>query len=86
MWPESSESLPKQFIPLIGRRSTFQSIVTVVADPDVFGPVVVVTNFDDRFRVAEQSRKMGAEAAILLEPGYVVMKRPPPTGHWGGRG
>jgi hypothetical protein len=25
----------------------------VVADPDVFGPVVVVTNFDDRFRVAE---------------------------------
>ena len=53
MWPESSESLPKQFIPLIGQRSTFQSIVTVVADPDVFGPVVVVTNFDDRFRVAE---------------------------------
>jgi mannose-1-phosphate guanylyltransferase / mannose-6-phosphate isomerase len=50
MWPESSESLPKQFIPLIGQRSTFQSIVTVVADPDVFGPVVVVTNFDDRFR------------------------------------
>jgi mannose-1-phosphate guanylyltransferase / mannose-6-phosphate isomerase len=53
MWPESSESLPKQFIPRIGQHSTFQSIVTVVADPDVFGPVVVVTNFDDRFRVAD---------------------------------
>ena len=27
VWPESRESLPKQFIPLIGDRSTFQSIV-----------------------------------------------------------
>ncbi len=33
MWPESRESLPKQFIPLIGQRSTFQSIVSLVSDP-----------------------------------------------------
>jgi mannose-1-phosphate guanylyltransferase len=33
MWPESRESLPKQFIPLIGQRSTFQTIVSVVSDP-----------------------------------------------------
>ena len=32
VWPESRESLPKQFIPLIGDRSTFQSIVSVVGD------------------------------------------------------
>ena len=68
MWPESRESLPKQFIPLIGERSTFQTIVSVVGDPSVFDPAVVITNYDYRFRVAEQLREIGAEAAILLEP------------------
>src|SRR5271157_6010555 len=68
VWPESRESLPKQFIPLIGERSTFQSIVGVVGDPAVFDPAVVITNFDYRFRVAEQLREIGAEATILLEP------------------
>ena len=68
MWPESRESLPKQFIPLIGQRSTFQSIVSVVSDPVVFDSAVVITNFDYRFRVAEQLREIGAEAVILLEP------------------
>jgi mannose-1-phosphate guanylyltransferase/mannose-6-phosphate isomerase len=68
MWPESRESLPKQFIPLIGQRSTFQSIVSVVGDPVVFDAAVVITNVDYRFRVAEQLREIGAEAVILLEP------------------
>ena len=30
VWPELRESLPKQFIPLIGDRSTFQSIIALV--------------------------------------------------------
>ena len=68
MWPESRESLPKQFLALIGERSTFQTIVGVVGDPAVFDPAVVITNFDYRFRVAEQLREIGAEATILLEP------------------
>src|SRR5580692_1426717 len=68
MWPESRESLPKQFIPLIGQRSTFQTIVGVVRDPAVFDSAVVITNFEYRFRVAEQLREIGAEATILLEP------------------
>ncbi len=70
IWPESRESLPKQFIPLIGDRSTFQSIVNVVAgDREVFEPPVVITNFEYRFRVAEQLKEIDAEAAaILLEP------------------
>ena len=68
VWPESRESLPKQFIPLIGDRSTFQSIVGVVGDGEVFERPVVITNFDYRFRVAEQLKEIGAEATILLEP------------------
>ena len=68
MWPESRESLPKQFIPLIGERSTFQSIVSLVSDPAIFDPAIVITNIEYRFRVAEQLREIGAEAVILLEP------------------
>ena len=34
----------------------------------MFDPAVVITNFDYRFRVAEQLREIGAEATILLEP------------------
>src|ERR1700721_1830919 len=68
MWPESRESLPKQFIPLIGQRSTFQTIVSVVGDSSVFDPAVVITNYEYRFRVAEQLKEIGAEATILLEP------------------
>jgi hypothetical protein len=41
---------------LIGQRSTFQTIVSVVSDPAMFDPAVVITNFDYRFRVAEQLR------------------------------
>ncbi len=68
VWPESRESLPKQFIPLVGERSTFQSIVTVVGDAAVFEKPVVITNFDYRFRVAEQLKEIEADATILLEP------------------
>ena len=66
VWPESRESLPKQFIPLIGDRSTFQSIVALVGDRTTFEPPVVITNFDYRFRVAEQLKEIEAEATILL--------------------
>ena len=68
VWPESRESLPKQFIPLIGDRSTFQSIVSLLGDRQIFEPPVIITNFEYRFRVAEQLRDIGAEATILLEP------------------
>ena len=68
VWPESRESLPKQFIPLIGDHSTFQSILGVVGDGELFQRPVVITNFDYRFRVAEQLKEIGAEATILLEP------------------
>src|SRR5438552_1352925 len=40
IWPESRESLPKQFIPLIGDRSTFQSIVSLLGDRAIFEPPV----------------------------------------------
>src|ERR1700729_1677141 len=68
VWPESRESRPKQFISLIGERSTFQTIVAVLGDREVFAEPVVITNSDYRFLVAEQLEEIGAQATIVLEP------------------
>jgi mannose-1-phosphate guanylyltransferase/mannose-6-phosphate isomerase len=68
LWPESRQSMPKQFIPVVGERSTFQVAAALVADPTIFETTVVVTNGEFCFRVAEQLREIGREATILLEP------------------
>ncbi|HEV3043440.1 MAG TPA: mannose-1-phosphate guanylyltransferase/mannose-6-phosphate isomerase [Roseiarcus sp.] len=68
VWPESRESLPKQFIPLIGETSTFQSVVKLLSDRAIFEEPIVITNLDYRFRVAEQLEEIGAKATIVLEP------------------
>ena len=68
VWPESRESLPKQFIPLIGERSTFQNLLSILRDSSVFEPPIVITNHDYRFRVGEQMQEMGVKGEIVLEP------------------
>ena len=68
VWPESRESMPKQFIPLIGETSTFQSIVKILSDRAIFDEPIVVTNIDYRFRVAEQLQEIDAKGTIVLEP------------------
>ena len=68
LWPVSRESMPKQFVPLIGDRSTFQQTLARVSDPDLFERPIVITNSDFRFIVAEQLREIGIEADIVLEP------------------
>jgi mannose-1-phosphate guanylyltransferase/mannose-6-phosphate isomerase len=68
VWPESRESRPKQFISLVGDRSTFQMIVGLLGDREIFAEPVVITNVDYRFLVAEQLEEIGAKATIVLEP------------------
>ncbi|HLH49795.1 MAG TPA: mannose-1-phosphate guanylyltransferase/mannose-6-phosphate isomerase, partial [Roseiarcus sp.] len=68
VWPESRESMPKQFIPLIGETSTFQAIVRILSDRAIFDEPIVLTNIDYRFRVAEQLQEIGAKGTIVLEP------------------
>ena len=68
LWPVSRESMPKQFVPLIGERSTFQQTLARIADPALFARPIVITNADFRFIVAEQLREIGVEADIVLEP------------------
>ncbi len=68
LWPVSRESMPKQFVPLIGHNSTFQQVLGRIADPDLFARAIVITNAEFRFVVAEQLRESGIEADIVLEP------------------
>src|SRR3989440_1392376 len=67
LWPVSRESMPKQFVPLVGERSTFQQTLERVADP-MFARPIVITNADFRFIVAEQLRELGNTADIVLDP------------------
>jgi len=68
LWPVSRESMPKQFVPLIGQASTFQQVLARITDPELFARPIVITNADFRFVVAEQLRERGVEADIVLEP------------------
>jgi mannose-1-phosphate guanylyltransferase / mannose-6-phosphate isomerase len=68
LWPLSRESLPKQFVPLIGDLSSFQETLRRVGDPRLFEDPVVVTRSDFRFYAEQQAKSVGCKATILLEP------------------
>ena len=68
LWPVSRESMPKQFVPLVEDRSTFQQVLGRIADKALFDRPIVITNSEFRFIVAEQMRGCGVEGDIVLEP------------------
>jgi mannose-1-phosphate guanylyltransferase/mannose-6-phosphate isomerase len=68
LWPVSRASRPKQFIPLVGNRSTFQSALLRIAGSPVFGRPLVIANHEHRFLVAEQLADISVAADIVLEP------------------
>ena len=68
LWPSSREGRPKQFLALMGSRSSFQETILRVSDPALFGRPIVITNGGYRFLVAEQLAAIGIEADIVLEP------------------
>ncbi|MBX9759834.1 MAG: mannose-1-phosphate guanylyltransferase/mannose-6-phosphate isomerase [Beijerinckiaceae bacterium] len=68
MWPLSRESYPKQFLPLLGERSSFEETLRMLARPEIFAPPIAISNRDYRFLVGEQMLKAGVEGEIVLEP------------------
>ena len=68
LWPASREVRPKQFLPLFGKRSTFQDTLLRVSDADLFDRPIIITNAAYRFMVLEQLAEIGVEADVLLEP------------------
>jgi mannose-1-phosphate guanylyltransferase/mannose-6-phosphate isomerase len=68
LWPVSRETMPKQFVPLVDERSTFQQVLRRIGDDALYARPIVVTNADFRFIVAEQMRECGIAGDIVLEP------------------
>jgi mannose-1-phosphate guanylyltransferase/mannose-1-phosphate guanylyltransferase/mannose-6-phosphate isomerase len=68
LWPSSRKAYPKQFVPLLGPESLFQSTLRRFADPR-FGAPLVVTGDTFRFLATEQAAATGlADARIIVEP------------------
>ncbi len=68
LWPVSRNSMPKQFIPLLGEQSTFQRIATTVSSHAQFDELIVITSGEYRFTVLDQLQAVGAKAQVVLEP------------------
>lgn len=68
LWPLSRESMPKQFVPLFDKRSTFQQTLLRVADRSLFSRPIIATNEAYRFVAERQALEVGLEVDILVEP------------------
>jgi mannose-1-phosphate guanylyltransferase / mannose-6-phosphate isomerase len=68
LWPVSRDTMPKQFLPLIGDRSTFQQALTRVNDPALFASPIVMTADGFRFFARQQAQELGLDPIVVLEP------------------
>ena len=68
LWPLSLQSRPKQFLPLLNGRSTFEDTLERIADTSVFAPPIVVTGQQFNFQVADELQRAGMAGHIVLEP------------------
>jgi mannose-1-phosphate guanylyltransferase/mannose-6-phosphate isomerase len=67
LWPVSRDALPKQFLPLVGNRSTYQETLLRVQDP-MFAPPIVITGPNFHFFARRQAEEVGIEATVVIEP------------------
>jgi mannose-1-phosphate guanylyltransferase / mannose-6-phosphate isomerase len=68
LWPLSRQSYPKQFVPLMGEETLFQTTLRRFDDRGFAQPLIVTVD-PFRFIVAEQMAAVGIKAAdVLIEP------------------
>ena len=67
LWPVSRDSFPKQFLPLVGDRSTYQETLLRVQGP-TFAPPIVITGPQFHFFARRQAEEVGVEATVVIEP------------------
>ena len=68
LWPLSRQSMPKQFLNLIGENSLFQQAAQRVSGAEFANPLVLTSN-DYRFIAAQQLSDIGVEPnGLVLEP------------------
>jgi mannose-1-phosphate guanylyltransferase len=65
LWPVSRDALPKQFLPLVGERSTYQDTLLRVSAGELFAPPIVITGADFRFFARRQAEDHGIDADLL---------------------
>ena len=68
LWPVSRDAMPKQFLPLVGEKSTYQQALMRVSSPDLFAPPIVMTSDAFRFFARRQAEEIGIDATVVLEP------------------
>jgi mannose-1-phosphate guanylyltransferase / mannose-6-phosphate isomerase len=68
LWPVSRDAYPKQFLPLVGERSTYQQALLRVAERTLFSQPIVVTAADFRFFARRQAEELGLEPRVVIEP------------------
>lgn len=68
LWPLSRDAMPKQFLPLVGKQSTYQQALQRVSSPELFAPPIVMTSNDFRFFSRRQAEELGIDATVVLEP------------------
>jgi mannose-1-phosphate guanylyltransferase/mannose-6-phosphate isomerase len=67
LWPVSRDALPKQFLPLVGDRSTYQETLLRVQDP-MFAAPIVITGPQFHFFARRQAEEIGVDATVVIEP------------------
>jgi mannose-1-phosphate guanylyltransferase/mannose-6-phosphate isomerase len=67
LWPVSRDALPKQFLPLVGDRSTYQETLARVRDP-MFAKPIVITGPNFHFFARRQAEEIGVEVTVVIEP------------------
>ena len=63
----SRDALPKQFLPLIGDKSTYQETLLRVREAR-FAPPIVITGPNFHFFARRQAEEIGVDATIVIEP------------------
>jgi mannose-1-phosphate guanylyltransferase/mannose-6-phosphate isomerase len=67
LWPVSRDALPKQFLPLVGDKSTYQETLLRVRHP-MFAPPIVITGPNFHFFARRQAEDLGIDATVVIEP------------------
>ena len=68
LWPSSRKAYPKQFAPLVGSESLYQTTLRRFLSKDFAAPLIL-TGDDFRFMATEQAAAMGlADARVVVEP------------------
>ena len=67
LWPVSRDALPKQFLPLVGNRSTYQETLLRVQD-QMFAQPIVITGPNFHFFARRQAEEVGVDVTVVVEP------------------